>query len=335
MPNLQSTNTLAGVPVHYDRHRPGDYGKPGHPFALRLAERTMTPLEECFGEIVTAAPDALGSAKYILSAGGYVQKPGYHGLGRAFDLDGIIWENHAWVAASFPDDPPFYLAIEAVIRRKFGTVLNYDYNAAHQDHIHLDDSTGVGFSRMSKSRVIFLQNAISFVYGNPIGRDGVWGPETNGAERTVREELGLSGFSDVDNWLSFLETTTQRAFEEAANREAARMFAHEMNRSISIPAIWKRFSDALAKYDKRLAGIGKYDVISKKLTVADPASTLIKAIREYSEFMKHGIDPQSDDFGTDFRTRIRQGFISATAFYDVVDILRDIYQQRGWRVTNA
>ena len=94
-----------------------------------------------------------------------MDKPGYHGLGRAFDLDAIFWDNHTFITLNFPEDPFVYIGVESVIRMHFGTVLNYDYDAAHRDHFHFDDGTNPGWNKMAKSRVVFLQNVLHFLYG--------------------------------------------------------------------------------------------------------------------------------------------------------------------------
>lgn len=217
-PNLVSSSEMAGVPIHYDRFRPEDYGQPGHPHTVYMTAGMKQNCEACFEALFQMTPQEFGDAKFILTAGAYVQKPGYHGKGRAFDLDALVWKTEHWIANTFPRDPQLYLAIESVIRQHFGTVLTYSYNKPHHDHIHFDDGTAVGFNRMSKSRVIFLQNVIYFVYGIKLGRDGVWGPETEGAERMVRQQLGLGPFSNKANWIQFLQITADRAFGIVVNR---------------------------------------------------------------------------------------------------------------------
>ena len=60
----------------------------------------------------------------------------------------------------------------------FGQVLNYDFNAAHRDHFHIDD-VAPGFRPSSKTAVFFVQNALSFVLGHNVSyrpRAGLTGP---------------------------------------------------------------------------------------------------------------------------------------------------------------
>lgn len=77
----------------------------------------------------------------------------------------------------------------------------------------MDDGTGTGFERMAKSRVIYLQNCLYYLYGVQVARDGVWGPETQAATTMIRTELGIGGFSGKENWLEFLNVNTKRGFD--------------------------------------------------------------------------------------------------------------------------
>ena len=217
--SLVPVSELARTPIHYDRFRPEDYGQPGHPHTVYMTAGMKQNCETCFEALFQTAPQDFGDAQFILTAGAYVQKPGYQGNGRAFDLDALVWKSKHWIANTFLQDPQLYLAIEAIIRQNFGTVLTYSYNRPNEDHVHFDDGTSIGFDRMSKSRVIFLQNAIYFVYGVDLGRDGVWGPETDGATRMIRQQLGLGAFSNRSNWIQFLRITADRAFNVVVNRD--------------------------------------------------------------------------------------------------------------------
>ena len=55
--------------------------------------------------------------------------------------------------------------------------------------------------------------------GINVGRDGVWGPETEGADELVREELGIGGLGTRANWLQFLDETAKRAFNIVIGRD--------------------------------------------------------------------------------------------------------------------
>lgn len=83
--------------------------------------------------------------QYVVTAGAYVNKSGYHGLGRAFDLDIIKWQN-AQSAPYYGEHNSSNLALQrryvglnACAHRHFRYVLHGWYNSAHGDHIHVDD----------------------------------------------------------------------------------------------------------------------------------------------------------------------------------------------------
>ncbi|MGB3315687.1 MAG: hypothetical protein WBB85_14860, partial [Albidovulum sp.] len=137
----------------------------------------------------------------------------------------IFASGQKWVANSFPARPHLYLAIEAVLRQTFGTILTYDYNPSHRDHIHFDNGDKVGFRPHSKSRVLFLQNAAHHLFDVMVSVDGVYGPETQLAERAVRKELGLGGFSNLANWITFLDASADIAMDRAVENEAWEMSA--------------------------------------------------------------------------------------------------------------
>ena len=211
-------DTLGGKQLLYDRSVPGHYGVTGVKFRPFIDDDFAAECETCFTELFALfAAHGMAEVDAILSGG--VGRSGsgtsYHHKNRAFDLDGFVMPGGNWVADTFPVRPHLYLAIESILRRHFGTVLSYDYNAAHQDHFHFDNGRAPGFKINAKSHVIYLQNVIFFVYDIPIGRDGVWGPETSGAATDLRKELGIGPFSDLANWMEFLS----RAAADALERE--------------------------------------------------------------------------------------------------------------------
>ena len=213
---------LAGIPVHYDRFpEPFSYGTRGKPIKFHCTEPFEQKLHACFQELWQVCP--LGKAEVIASAGTFVDKPGQHGLGRAFDLDCIFWTDKSFVTLLFPMDRRFYLGIDAVLRKHFGTVLNFHFNAAHRDHFHIDDSAPTGFFAGHRSRVLFLQMALTFLFESPVAIDGQIGAETNGATREVLVQSGLAGAEEVGTdgalhaklnevWMPFLDKAVEVGF---------------------------------------------------------------------------------------------------------------------------
>ena len=54
---------------------------------------------------------------------------------------------------------------------------------------------------------------MKFVFDQMLGIDGVWGPETQAAERAIRDQLSLGSFLDLSNWMAFLEATIDIALD--------------------------------------------------------------------------------------------------------------------------
>ncbi|PYP89574.1 MAG: hypothetical protein DMF61_02580 [Blastocatellia bacterium AA13] len=207
---LISFTSLAEAPTHYAREPVASYGTRGLPHTFRCTSEFLTKLETCFAELWSVAP--LGRAEVVTSAGAFVEKPGFHGLGRAFDLDAIFWSERDFVTLRFLEDTRFYLGIEAILRKHFGTVLNFLYNSDHHDHLHCDDSTDVGFVRTSRSRVLFVQAAVTHVLNIPVDIDGQFGPQTDRGIIEALEQLEITGdILETSVWLEFLSRLSAAA----------------------------------------------------------------------------------------------------------------------------
>jgi hypothetical protein len=225
-----SFTTLAGVPVHYDRLRNQDYGTRGIPHRFYVTPEFESKLDECFGHLWEVCP--YGRAAVITSAGTYVAKPGFHGLGRALDLDGLFWPNKTFVTLydGFQGrNLNLYIGIESVIRMHFGQVLNFSYNAAHRDHFHIDD-VEPGFRQGARSSVLFLQNALNYTLGHAVRRTGSYDNETQSALALALRSLDIDG--DIRNpevWLEFLTRLSVKAFSVA--QETPDFAEHDLLRS--------------------------------------------------------------------------------------------------------
>lgn len=215
-PSNSFTALGGGVPVHYDRLPLAPYGSRGVPHTFFSTAAFEAKLDRCFEQLWELNP--FGRAEVITSAGAYVNKPGFHGLGRGFDLDGIFWAGKSFVTLrdGFEgNDRRFYLAVEAVLRMHFGEVLNYNFNGAHRDHFHISD-VEPGFSRGRDTTVYFVQNALTFVLGRRVGIDGEFGPQTSGALTAALGELGIGGsINDLGVYRQFLTAVANRVFRPA------------------------------------------------------------------------------------------------------------------------
>lgn len=205
---METFSSLGGVEVHYDRESDKSYGKKSHASDWMGRSDFIEKLNRTFERLWKFT----GVAEAILTAGVYVEKPGYHSRGRAFDLDGIVWTDKVFMGLDYYTDPIFYLGIESVLRYEFNTVLNYLYNKAHRDHWHIQDDGDNVFSKWSWSDVLFVQASINFVWGEELSIDGQYGPRTDSAVKRVLDMLSLSTIFTKGDWLQFLRHTTTKAF---------------------------------------------------------------------------------------------------------------------------
>lgn len=214
---LVRVDNIAGIPLFYDRFNSDSYGNEAVPMEPFIDQQFLGLCESAFETIRDTLSKGGYEIKQIWSGG--VGRSGngrsYHHKNRAFDLDALIFADQSkWVAITFPERPFIYLAIEACLRTEFGTVLNYDYNKAHEDHFHFDNGTTVRFKREARSHVLFLQHTLVKLFNQDIGgsgADGVFGPDTDAALLRVRKLINIGGFSDKKNWIRYLETCAEVA----------------------------------------------------------------------------------------------------------------------------
>lgn len=217
MPNQPSNffQSLANIPVLYDRLS-GHYGKTGIPYKFHCTPKAQSALESLFEELF-ARSARLGSPIRILSAGAWVSKPGQHGLGKAFDLDAIHWERVSLVALNQPTQKHLYLAVQALCLKYFGTVLGYDYNAAHQDHLHIDIGRDVRF-RETQSVAFFLQQALNTFFNYKLEVDGEYAGDTAAALNSTLTRQGIGDVSaSVTEWTRFLDLVCELGLNVAAD----------------------------------------------------------------------------------------------------------------------
>ncbi len=205
-------NTIGIVPIHYARHPVAPYGTIGKLHDFRCTNAFYFKLETCFNELWTVCPNGFPQA--VVSAGAYVNKPGYHGMGRAFDLDAIFWPGRIFVTNRFEDYPDFYLGVEAILRKHFGTVLAYNYNQAHHDHFHIDDGTNIGFNT-NRSITLFVQGICYYMLGKRFNGnvDGAYGSVTRVVMEEACHELQVPlPLTTQSNWIQFLDAVARLAF---------------------------------------------------------------------------------------------------------------------------
>lgn len=142
-----------------------------------------------------------------------------HNRGRGLDLcqvrftDGDLVDMNASPVGSLHHQR-LYLAVAANLRRYFGTVLTNHYNAAHRDHIHVDDLTAVAPIRTDKrTDASLVQSAAGLLGGEPLAVDGVWGTRTEAAYRRLLTAFALdctdpkSSVLDAQRFLGYVVLT--------------------------------------------------------------------------------------------------------------------------------
>ncbi|NNF57787.1 MAG: hypothetical protein HKN04_06055 [Rhodothermaceae bacterium] len=216
MPNPRevSYDTVADVALHYARPPVAPYGSRGRQFTFFSTRTLRDTFAAALDELADVCPH--GRPEVLTSAGTFVSKPGQHGKGQAIDVDAIFWSDRTFVTDFYLTDTRFYLAVESVFRRHFGLVLNYLYNNAHHDHLHMDLGVPVGFSTGSRSRVLYVQASLTHVHDRPVLIDGIWGNQTAGAIDDVLSDLGLTGsITNKNTWLAYLDRTARLGFGQA------------------------------------------------------------------------------------------------------------------------
>ena len=194
--------TIGGVPLWYLRGGRASRG------VTVYSQRSFEQKLDAFSfELQRLTPRVYGRVLYVATAGAYVNRPGAHGLGRAFDLDVVRWRNRTsapyWGHHRSPSgaDRRRYLAVDALLRRRFKYVLDGWFNAAHTNHIHVDDLGGaLVLSKRFRSDTVFVQAVCNNFLGTRLLIDGLWGPATERAFGETRRRLRVAGPMVSSSW---------------------------------------------------------------------------------------------------------------------------------------
>lgn len=176
-----------------------------------------------------------GYPNRIYSYGAYVDKPGYHGSGRAFDIAKVlfatttggtihvscrydIWRNQS----NFATHAKRYWGLAASLLRRFSYVITYPYNSAHHNHIHVDNAVyslldDCSYSTGTSTQTYIVQGACRYVWGHDTDVDGIWGSQTESHSTSVLRRIGQSSgtIRTASNFQAFLTAT----FRKASNRQ--------------------------------------------------------------------------------------------------------------------
>lgn len=231
-PKMVRFHSLSGVPCYYARSNVAyrDLSRTTSQ-TPRGRMRSLAPtfkkrMDGCIAELYWLTYGTLGPLQAITSGGAYVNKKGWHKKGKAYDLGGLHWPEEKLVLYQVAREYhkkghanhwPRYLAVEAIIRRWFGTVLGILHNKAHWNHFHIDPGTKVGFwvkGFGSTTRITFLQAVLKDIWGYYQGAvDGDYGKLTRAAVKAVREHLQLGPLTNLQAWNQFLLLTAMAGLQ--------------------------------------------------------------------------------------------------------------------------
>ena len=167
-------------------------------------------------------PESFGELTRITTAGSLVAKPGFHGLGRAFDHDAWAFENvrirpiagdHASPSAATRQR---YWALAALMRSRSAFVLHGEFNAAHRDHIHQDNGGERPFTTGSEATVKLVQAICNHIFGHspPLAIDGGFGSKSQAALADAMRRVDLAGdVFDPAQFKRFLLRSGRLGFE--------------------------------------------------------------------------------------------------------------------------
>lgn len=210
-------NSFGGAALHHGVGPLSAEGDRGVPVQLLANTVFATACDDAFAAIARHFEPVMGRLEVVLV--GSIGRPGggrsYQQKNRAFDLSALFFGGGVWRAERYAAQPTTSLAVEALLRKRFGTLLSPGYDAARCDYIHFNDGRAPGFRRDARSHMLFVQNALRHVFAVDVLADGVWGPETEAALNVVRDEQGLSPLAQEESWGQFLDLVAERGREGA------------------------------------------------------------------------------------------------------------------------
>jgi len=154
----------------------------------------------------------------------------WHNAGRAFDLARLRLEGGGFVSCRYDQWQQStgaareralrqYWALAASLHLDFAYVLTYLYNAAHHNHIHIDNGRSGGqpstLSTRSQVQLQAVQAICRYLWNEPVEITGRWDQATRRASRSVldRAEVGDALDESVESWRSFLTASVARGVD--------------------------------------------------------------------------------------------------------------------------
>jgi hypothetical protein len=146
-----------------------------------------------------------------------------HNRARGFDLSAVVLTNGSRIDANAAHAGSRtaqrrYLGLTASLRRYFSTVLTTHYNAAHRDHLHIDDLRRLAPIRSDlRSDTALVQSAANLLGGDSLAVDGIWGSRTQDAYDRLLDGFGLACLdprSEVADALLLLDLVARTALAD-------------------------------------------------------------------------------------------------------------------------
>jgi hypothetical protein len=213
------------------------YEETASPMSFSYNDGFYARCESWFQFFRANTPTAWGPPFEIWSWGVYVNKgdgcKSFHNLGRAFDLTHIYATDPAtgkrnevfnarhdqWISqtgSTLATTRKRYWGTAASVNYHFRSALTYFYNDDHNNHLHFDNglsgSANSSFATDSDAQVEHVQAALTYVWGETVDIDGVYGPKSSAAAGRVLSRIGRSGaLTTQANWLEFNRATLRFA----------------------------------------------------------------------------------------------------------------------------
>lgn len=165
------------------------------------------------------------SVDWVGDVGVGVNKSGYHGSARAFDLTQIRFANNNYCDMNWSWRQNIlhmrrYLAVAAQCRRYFGNVLTCWYNAAHGDHIHFDNGVAATSIRTTAhSDATLVQAACNLLNDESLAIDGAWGSGTEAAYQRLIGKFRMTCYNpktSTSHAMVFLAHIVKHGFANVA-----------------------------------------------------------------------------------------------------------------------
>lgn len=216
-------STIGGYPIKYDGDCDGVTSSAAFPFHTSIVGKLDV---WATGTNYYASNYAGLNLDWIGHLGTYRDfsgTPSWHYHARAWDISKIQFTSGASVdichgahASAERTKRRKYLAVEALLRRHFRTVLNGYYNAAHETHFHVDN--GCQLEPMNDtltSHTLFMQLVANDLMNKSLVVDGVWGPATQAAfweMKTVLNMECLAPKNNVSHYITLLNYIAMHGF---------------------------------------------------------------------------------------------------------------------------